>query len=96
MSNSESGKHPHCYGDLETVFPVAEHGLRSSPPGCMSCVFKTECMRKALKSGGGVKVREEAVDRAYDSGMMGFFERWSKRKCLDRQRRCVPKKKERG
>ena len=96
MSNSESKNRPRCYGDLEIVFPVAEHGLRSSPPGCMSCVFKTECMRKALKSGGGVKVREEAVDRAYNSGMMGFFERWSKRKCLDRRRRCIPKKKEQG
>ena len=35
----------------------------------------------------GVKVREEIVDRAYDSGMMSFLERWSKKKDLKRKLR---------
>jgi hypothetical protein len=30
----------------------------------------------------GIKVREEMVDRAYASGVMGFFDRWSRKKAL--------------
>jgi hypothetical protein len=39
----------------------------------------------------GVKVREEIVDRAYDSGMMSFVERWSKKKDLKRRLNKGPK-----
>jgi hypothetical protein len=38
-----------------------------------------------MRGAGGVKVREEMVDRAYDSGMMSFFERRSKKKGLKRK-----------
>jgi hypothetical protein len=38
-----------------------------------------------MRGAGGVKVREEIVDRAYDSGMMSFLERWSKKKQLKRK-----------
>jgi hypothetical protein len=38
-----------------------------------------------MEGAGGVKVREEIVDRAYDSGMMSFVERWSKKKELKRK-----------
>jgi hypothetical protein len=31
----------------------------------------------------GLTVREELVDRAYASGMVGFFERWSRKKALN-------------
>jgi len=41
-------------------------------------------MRTALHGAGGMKVQEETVDRAYESGMMGFLERWSKKKALHR------------
>jgi hypothetical protein len=34
---------------------------------------------------GGVIVREEMVDRAYASGRVGFFERWSRKKALRMQ-----------
>ncbi len=33
----------------------------------------------------GLKVYEEKVDRAYRSGLMGFFERWAKRKAIHRK-----------
>jgi hypothetical protein len=38
-----------------------------------------------MKELGGLKVREEFVDRAYESGMIGFLDRWSKKKDLSRR-----------
>ena len=75
-------KTPACFGDLETVFPKGEDGFRNSPETCLSCESKTECLRGAMKKSGGLKIREENVDRAYDAGMMTFFQRWSKKKTL--------------
>lgn len=75
-------KFPPCFGDLESVFPLGEAGLRQTPESCMVCVYKTECLRKAMKEKGGIAVREEMVDRAYESGRVGFFERWSRKKAL--------------
>ena len=84
MSEEKKTKHPDCFGDLETVFPMEKNGLRNSPIACRACVFKTECLQQAMKGGDGLKVREEAVDRAYSSGTMTFFQRWSKKKTLHR------------
>ena len=78
-------KTPECYGDLEKVFPEGSDGLRRSPPLCMACVFKTECLRDAMSKKEGLKVQEKNVDRAYESGMMGFFARWSRKKELHRE-----------
>ncbi len=75
-------KFPPCYGDLETVFPMGDAGLRQSPESCMPCSYKTQCLRKAMAEKGGVSVREEIVDRAYASGRVSFFERWSRKKAL--------------
>jgi hypothetical protein len=33
----------------------------------------------------GLKVRESAVDRAYEAGMMKFLERWSTKKNIHRK-----------
>ena len=78
-------KYPQCFGELETVFPKTEDGLRNTPEACLECLHKTACLRSAMRGAGGVKVREEIVDRAYDSGMMSFLERWSKKKDLKRK-----------
>ena len=78
---------PDCYGRLDIVFPRAKEGLRTSPIACMACVFKTECLREAMQSAEGASVREEQVDRAYRSGMMGFLERWSKKKMLHQRKK---------
>jgi hypothetical protein len=80
-------KFPPCYGDLETVFPEGEKGLRQTPESCMPCSYKTECLRKAMSEKGGITVRQEMVDRAYASGMVGFFERWSRKKALNALKR---------
>ena len=79
-------KTPPCFGDLETVFPEGEEGLRHTPESCMICCYKTQCLRKAMAEKGGITVREEMVDRAYASGMLGFFERWSRKKALNTQK----------
>ena len=75
---------PDCFGDIHTVFPLGDDGLRHSPESCLACAHKTDCLRTAMAGGDGVQVREEMVDRAYTSNNMGFFERWSRRKYLSK------------
>ena len=77
---------PYCFADLETVFPKGTDGLRHSPEACFYCRSKTDCLREAMKGESGIEVREEMVDRAYDSGTVGFFSRWSRRKALHNRR----------
>lgn len=76
---------PYCFGVLDNVFPLGEDGLRCSPESCFPCVYKTRCLREALEHKDGLKVKHEAVDRAYSSGMIGFVDRWSRKKKLHRQ-----------
>ena len=73
---------PVCFGDLGVVFPPGADGFRHTPASCMACVDRVACLAAAMKSTGGLKLREEFVDRAYESGMIGFIERWSRRKSL--------------
>lgn len=73
---------PECFGIISIVFPMHDDGLRHSPESCMACAYKTECLRTAIQNPDGLQVREEIVDRAYDSGNIGFLKRWSKRKYL--------------
>ena len=80
-------RRPHCFADLETVFPMQADGLRETPPACMVCHCKTECLRTAIGRAGGVTVEEERVDRAYAAGAMSFLDRWSQRKRLHRKRK---------
>jgi len=86
-----NNQRPYCFGKLETVFPMTENGLRQSPESCMMCMYKTECLRTALKGAEGLAVREETVDRAYHSGVMGFWERWSEKKLLHMKKKAERK-----
>ena len=93
MADKEiDNKVPDCFGELETVFPKGKNGLRNTPETCLLCGHKTECLRSAIDGVGGLKVREEFIDRAYTSGRMGFMERWSIKK--DIKRRLAKKIKE--
>ncbi|QTA93525.1 hypothetical protein [Desulfonema magnum] len=83
-------KYPSCFGVLDIVFPKGEDDLRHTPEDCLACEHKTECLKTAMGRSDGLKVREEVIDRAYDSGMISFLERWSKKKVIHR------KKKEKG
>jgi hypothetical protein len=87
MTTVNKKKFPPCYGDIETVFPMGEDGLRHSPESCMPCSYKTECLRKAMANKGGVTVKEEMVDRAYATGNVGFFERWCRKKALSAKKK---------
>ena len=78
----KEGRRPECFGDLEIVFPLGADGLRHSPEHCLACAEKTDCLRQAVGSQSGDKVREEAVDRAYEAGVIGFFDRWARKKAL--------------
>jgi hypothetical protein len=80
-------RRPYCFADLETVFPMQTSGLRETPPACMVCHCKTECLRAAIKGSGGETVADECVDRAYAAGTMSFLDRWSRKKMLHRKRK---------
>ena len=82
---TKCGDTPNCFGILENVFPLGEGGLRQSPESCFPCIYKTACLRAAMAGSEGAKVRQESVDRAYDAGVIGFWERWSRRKILARK-----------
>ncbi len=76
-----------CYGNINTVFPMQEDGLRTTPETCMACRDKTDCLREAMSSRNGLHVREEMIDRAYRGGITGFFQRWSQKKSLHRMKK---------
>ena len=79
-------EYPHCFAVLDKVFPMGENGLRQTPEYCMVCVYKVECLRTAMGKPDGLQVKEEIIDRAYRSGVIGFFERWSKKKDFHRRK----------
>jgi hypothetical protein len=74
-----------CFGEIDIVFPKGEDGLRNTPDSCLDCDDKTECLKTAMGKSGGMHVHEELVDRAYESGMIGFWKRWSRKKSLHRK-----------
>ena len=78
---------PECFGKLEIVFPKGSDDLRHTPKACMACEWKTLCLRSALSEKNGIVVKEEMLDRAYDSGLVGFWKRWSGKKKLQNEKR---------
>ena len=84
---TDPDQRPICFGDLSVVFPLSENGLRASPETCLACAYKTECLKTAMTRQNGLRVHEEMVSRAYDSGMIGFFERWSRKKQLHQRQK---------
>ena len=78
----DKDKLPSCFGVLDSVFPRADNGLRTTPESCFECLHKTDCLRAAITGKDGGRLKEELVDRAYESGLIGFFERWSRKKNL--------------
>jgi hypothetical protein len=82
-----------CFGQLDTVFPVGEEGIRTSPPECMKCPHAKSCLQTAMHSPEGLNLQEEKVDRAYEYGLIGKVERWSKKKLIRRQIDAITSKK---
>ncbi len=79
---------PECFGNLEKVFPMTENGLRQTPDKCFyHCPVKTRCLKRAMGTKDGVRVEEEIIERSTKSGVMNFFERWSRKKQAHRKTR---------
>jgi hypothetical protein len=51
------------------------------------CAHKTACLRRALAGEQGSEVEEELIERSEQAGMIGFFQRWSRKKKLSRDRK---------
>lgn len=81
----EKENRPNCFADLNKVFPIRPDGLRHTPDICLACSSKTDCLRAAMAKKEGLQVHAEKVDRAYHSGVIGFIERWARRKELHRK-----------
>ncbi len=85
MKDNSNKEIPACFGKLAIVFPKGENGLRHSPESCMPCFLKKRCIQSAMGELDGLQVKEEQADRAYESGLIGFFERWSRKKDINRK-----------
>ena len=82
-----------CFGILDKVFPMGESGLREVPPECLHCPDRTPCLRAALVSRDGLRMREEILERAENRGLVGRLQRWSQKKSLHRRLRQNEKNK---
>ena len=86
MDNNKTLDKPACFGDLNKVFPMTKIGLRQTPDDCMYlCLDKTLCLKTALASINGKKVKQELVKKNEESGTISFFERWAKRKQIHKK-----------
>lgn len=91
---NETDRKPDCFGHLDKVFPMTDSGLRETPKKCFEkCPLKTECLRQAMTSEKAVNVEEEIIERGTQAGTIGFFERWSRRKQVHRQKSKQEKKR---
>jgi hypothetical protein len=84
---------PDCFGQLDTVFPVGEEGIRTSPPECMKCHHAKACLQTAMCSPEGLRLQEEKVDQAYKYGLIGKLERWSRKKLIRQEIEVITSKK---
>ena len=82
MTDLQPKTPPECFASIETVFPMGPDGLRQTPPECLECEIKTECLRSALGGQQGVVVHEERLARSYQAGHVSFIERWAQQKEL--------------
>ena len=92
MDRNTKKEYPYCFGKLDNVFPMGADGLRHTPESCHPCIYKTECLRDVLTKSEGIKVREEKLRREDQSGMLSFFERWSRKKALHIRKQKLKKK----
>jgi hypothetical protein len=51
----------------------------------MKCPDAKSCLQAAMRSPEGLKLQEEKVDQAYEYGLIGKIERWSKKKLIRQQ-----------
>lgn len=88
---AQNDSKPYCFGVLDSVFPMGPDDFRQTPESCFVCRYKTACLKTAMSQSDGIRAREESVDRAYRSGMISFWERWSQKKVLQRRIQALEK-----
>jgi hypothetical protein len=87
MADIQPKPAPECFASIEKVFPLGPDGLRQTPPECLECGIKTECLRSALQGDEGLVVHKERLGRAYQAGAVGFLERWAQHKDLEQRKK---------
>ena len=73
-----------CFGILDEVFPVSKNGLREIDPDCFQCKDRINCLKEAVSTKEGIKMRSEVLDRSPGHGFMNRLKRWSSMKELNR------------
>ncbi len=74
---------PDCFGILDKVFPISESGIREVKSKCIECPFRIECLKSALDSEEGIKMKEEMLKRHPVHGVGDWIKRWSEKKMLN-------------
>ncbi|MBN1625535.1 MAG: hypothetical protein JW944_03335 [Deltaproteobacteria bacterium] len=85
-----------CFGILDNVFPISDNGLREVPAECFQCPDRISCLKTAVSTEEGIKMREGVLDRAAKDGVIGRLQRWSRKKELHRLLKQQEKKKKYG
>ncbi len=85
---------PDCFADIGVVFPKRADGLRESPPQCLACEFKVECLKSALSTPEGAVVERGGLTGNSAVGrVVKRYRRWS---ALKSNRLCDSSKGNRG
>jgi len=82
----ERKERPDCFGILDEVFPMGEEGIREVRERCIDCPFRVECLREAIQTEEGLKMREEMMERMPVKGVGDWVRRWSEKKMLYKMR----------
>ena len=77
-------KEKNCFGVLDRVFPVGKEGLREVPQDCFQCEDRLPCLKKAIDTKEGVKMRSDNLEKIPHEGIMRKVKRWSQKKELSR------------
>ena len=73
-----------CYGILDEVFPFGKEGLREVPPECFNCPARLSCLKVAVSTKEGCKMRSDNLKKIPASGFLDRVKRWSQKKELSR------------
>lgn len=74
-----------CFGILDKVFPMGTEGLREVPGECFGCEDRLQCLKTAINTEDGFKMRSNNLERIPAGGLLGRIRRWSQKKELSRQ-----------
>jgi hypothetical protein len=74
-----------CYGILDRVFPKTDQGLRQVPLTCFECPERVACLKDAINTKEGLEMKAQLLFRAEQGGLIGRFQRWSRKKHISRQ-----------